>query len=116
MSEHDQTREVSSRTKVYTYDYENVAVVERECATWGYPNKDSAGDTMYENTHFRTPLEAAEKLVRELEASMSIDVRGRRRALAEVDRVTKEIAETADRLVRAKGVLDGIRRGSADGK
>lgn len=71
--------------KVYTYDYANACVVERECEVFGYPHNDSSGAQQYVNTHFRTRLEAAEKLVSETQAGVSMCARRREDARARLD-------------------------------
>lgn len=96
--------------KVYTYDYANACVVERECEVFGYPHNDSSGAQQYVNTHFRTRLEAAEKLVSETQAGVSMCARRREDARARLDAVTVELADCAERLVKARDVLEDIER------
>jgi len=88
--------------KVYTYDYHTACVVERECETFGYPNRCTNGETMYENSHFLTPREAWDKLVREIEAGMGLDASEREQARRRFDKATTALADAAERLVRLK--------------
>lgn len=99
--------------KVYTYDDEKACIVERECETFGYPHCDSAGSTMYENTHFRTPAEAWDKLVRELEAGLSLGASARRDLRKRYDAVTTQLANDAERLVKAKAGREAFERETA---
>lgn len=93
--------------KVYTFDTEEPSVIERECEVFGYPNRDSAGKTQYENTHFRTFKEAAAYLVVELEAGMSLISANRAELRRRLQEVTDRLADDAERLVRAKEIRAG---------
>lgn len=96
--------------KVYTYDYEAATVVERECEVFGYPHRDSAGAIQYSNRHFRTPREAWDKLIAELEAGLSLGASARNDARTRLERVTGELADAAERLVKAKSGLEDFTR------
>lgn len=90
--------------KVYTYDYDAAAVVETECEEFGHPHRDANGRQQYNNTHFRTAAEAHAKLLSELRAGMTLDVREleRRRAAARtIAAIEKRIVEQACRIERA---------------
>ena len=87
--------------KIYTFNYATASVGERECKEFGvglgWTAKDSAGATMYSNTHFRTHAEALAKLRREVEASLEMGARERQRLRQALADVTGELADVADR-------------------
>jgi len=94
--------------KIYTFNYATASVGERECKEFGvglgWTAKDSAGATMYSNTHFRTHAEALAKLRREVEASLEMGARERQRLRQALADVTGELADDAERLVKIASV------------
>jgi hypothetical protein len=95
---------------VFTYDFATTSVVERTCARrdpkkrdW-YPGTDSAGATMYDNTHFATYDEALAKLRREVEASLEMGARERERIRKALANVTEELANDAEKLVKIRAL------------
>lgn len=92
--------------KVYTYNYDTAEVVERECEAFGYPHACSNGETMFENTHFRTPAEARDALVSNIEAGLRLDADERSRARQAFEAATARLADTAEKLAK-------VRRGEA---
>jgi len=100
--------EPATTTKVYTFDFESASVVERTCEVaelhkGAWPGKDSSGATMYDNTHYDTPEKARAKLRREVEASLEMGARERDRLRQALVRVTEELANDAERLVKIAG-------------
>ena len=88
--------------KGWTYDYKGECAVPYEAETFGYPHTTTTGDVQYENTHFRTEAEAWNKLFRELDAALGIGARERANVRARLDTITTQLADDAERLVRAQ--------------
>ncbi len=104
---------------VFTYSLEPPAVVERTCARrvdgkGFYPDRDSAGDAMYDNTHFATYDEALDRLRREVVAGIEMATRDRARLRSELDRKTVELADHAEDLVVVNALLDARARGASE--
>ena len=86
----------------YTYDYRGSKIIAHECAKRGYPHKTASGETQYDNTFFDTEIEAWRALLRETEAGMSLDSSAREQARATFDQLTRQLADSAERLIRVK--------------
>lgn len=58
--------------KMIAYKVKDGKVIEVKCEEMKYPLKDNEGDTIYENTHFKTKDEAYKRAIRDCEASISL--------------------------------------------
>lgn len=90
----------------WTYRYRTASIVAVECERRGYPNRTADGETQFDNTFFDSEVEAWKALLRETEAGMSLDTSARARARSEFERLTTELADDAERLVRVKEGLE----------
>jgi hypothetical protein len=95
----------------YTYDYRGTKIIAHECEKRGYPHKTASGETQYDNTFFDTELEAWEALLRETEAGLSLDTSARKQARANLEKITQQLADTAERLIV---VREGLEKARAD--
>jgi len=71
----------------------DIAPVPFECEVWGYPNKTTTGEDMYENTHFRMEEEAWRSINRSWEAGVSLVARALKYKRSEVEQLTKDLAD-----------------------
>jgi hypothetical protein len=81
------------------------APVEMQCKVFGFPNRTSSGEQMYQNTHFRTEAEAWQSILRSAKAGLSLSnsrLESCRVVLAEAER---DMVERGARLAR---VLENI--------
>lgn len=67
---------------------------ERTCEVFGHPNKDSAGETQFYNTHFRNIEDAWKRVLAEAEAGVSIDTRNVRNALKELEKAKEALIKS----------------------
>lgn len=80
---------------------------ERECEVFGYPNRDSRGDTMYKNTHFRTEAEAWESIRESVQAGVSLTGHSVTYAKEQLRQVETQAAKAVEEFAVA---MDGYRR------
>jgi hypothetical protein len=99
---------------IFSYDFEKAIVVECTCEVFGHPHRALHADgrtyDQYENTHFRTYDEALDTLHREVLASLSLGARDRRLAKKRIHRLTKELADDAERLVRVLAAVEARKK------
>ncbi len=88
----------------YRYDYDTATVVAVECEKRG-EGTDAHGRKQFLNTHFDTEREAWNQLVVEVEAGLSLGARARERTRDALAKITAELADDAERLVKAKAGL-----------
>lgn len=88
--------------KVFTFNVEEGAVIERQCEKFGWPLLDSTGETMYENTHFRTWDEAHQKLLENCDAAMELMASDYVRAQKELVQYTEKLAKYSSAAVKAR--------------
>ena len=50
----------------------DTAPVRMECDVFGWPNRTATGETMYENTYFRTEAEAWKSIIASVEAGVKL--------------------------------------------
>ncbi len=84
---------------------------ERECEKFGWPNRDSAGEEMFRNTHFRTEAEAWESIRASVEAGVSLSGHRVNDAREQLRRIEQQAADAASEYATA---MDGYRRFQRD--
>ncbi len=88
--------------KRYTFDTDSGTIVTVECAKRGHPHRDELGNTQYDNTHFDTPDEAWEKLIREAKAGLSINTSSVSNLRENLAKAEKRLADSAIKLQTAE--------------
>ncbi len=88
--------------KVWKVSWRHTEPEEVECEVPGYPNRDPAGDIMYENSHYSAPESAWDWLMRDVAAHQSL--------------LARHIKETQDRLreLEKELALSVVRRAKID--
>lgn len=81
--------------KVYRGTDGDVEPVEMECEKFGYPNKTTTGETMYDNTHFRTIESAWKSILESIAAGVSLVGGSVRNAEDELARLRKIAGDRA---------------------
>lgn len=104
--------------KVWTFDYDpktgTACPIPVTCETFGYPNKDSRGQTMYENTHFRTVDDAWAALLANANGHEDSIARNYREAQSQLERVTDALAEVAAFASEARTAYAEYQRNAAE--
>lgn len=80
-------------TVVYRGTDGDLEPVKKECEVFGYPNRTTDGEQMYENTHFLTEEAAWRSILRSWAAGVSLASRALEDARAEEQRLTRLLAD-----------------------
>jgi len=88
--------------QLWKYDFEKREVRLVECPKGRWPACDAEGEPVCTNTHFDNEDAAWEKLERELEASMELDARERKRLIQAIECVIENFADAAQGLVEVR--------------
>jgi len=81
--------------KMWKSVYEEPYVVEVECEVPEYPNTDADGDTIFDNTHFKTQGEALEEQKDQAIAGISLDTSAIKRAEENLFNAKERLCQSA---------------------
>ena len=81
--------------KIYRGTDGDIEPIEMECDIFGYPNKTTNGETMFENTHFKTEAEAWKSILASVKAGIMLVGGGVRNAEEELGRLRKQAGDRA---------------------
>lgn len=79
--------------KVYRGSDGDIEPVELECEIYGYPNRTTDGEQMYDNTHFRTERAAWDSIRRSWRAGISLTASALKEARAHEEKLTRMLAD-----------------------
>jgi len=88
------------------------APVEMDCEEFGYPHRTTCGQTMYENTHFRTKAEAWENIRQSCKAGMFLLARSINECEARLIELREQAANEVKRFAGIPEKLDKERNES----
>ena len=87
---------------LWKYDLHNATVKEVKCERPRYPNKDEDGDTIYDNSHFQTEMEAWEALESEARAWVRNSAANLENAREQEAKHTRDLADRSLILVKVQ--------------
>lgn len=79
--------------KLYRYDTKTASVIQTEGEGW--LDADTDGNTIYENTHFKTEREAWDYMLRDAEAGVKLDADNVHRRRIELAKAEAQAATSA---------------------
>lgn len=95
--------------KWFKADRSKCEVREVEGPASGYPELDSEGSTMYNNSHFKKEEQAIAELIVEYTAGIELGAHRVRQLKGELHQANDHLADTAEKFVRAKEMLEAFK-------
>ncbi len=87
--------------KIYRGTDGDVKPVIMECDKFGWPHKTTCGETMWDNAHYRTELEAWESIIASVYAGVSLAESSVRRCERHASKARKDLFDATQERVKA---------------